>query len=108
MVLRYGKGVVDSERLAAGKPTQADHEAFSKFIEEGGPGAEELYRQAVKSSAMSANEVRTDIAAFFSLPEASFQWSSEVHKAALGYWGATPDQIANVKFPPKTRAEDLM
>ena len=108
MILRYGKGIVDPERLAAAKLNSADHAAFAKFLANEGPGTAELYRQAVKSSFMSANEVRTDVAAFFGLPEANLLWSADEHRKALTYWGATPSQVENVKFPPKTRAEDLM
>jgi hypothetical protein len=103
MVQRYGKGIVNAEHLEARNITQEDIADFSKFMEH---SPQEIYRRAVRSSAISANEVRSDIAHFFKL-ETTSEWSEAEHRRILAYWGVPAEQIENLSFPVKSRAEDL-
>ncbi len=106
MVQRYAKGVVPEERLL--KPTPEDVERFLAFVDSGTPEALELYRQAVRSSLISANEVRTAVADFFGLSGVPKTWTADAHKKALRYWGLEESRLeGELTFPAKTRAEDL-
>jgi hypothetical protein len=109
MVARYGKGIVDEERRLAGEASEEDIEALKDFVKEDTPEAVDIYRQAVRSSLISANEVRPEVARFFGLAEGNETWDPAVHKDALRRWGLPEERLKDdLTFPAKTRAEDLM
>jgi hypothetical protein len=105
MVCRYGKGLVDQERIASQHPNEQDIACLQAFVSVDGHEQRELYRQAVRGSLISACEVRTDIAEFFGLAEPGQVWDKATHKEAMAHWGVTPEQIQRHAFPPKTTAQ---
>jgi len=109
MVARYGKGIVNEERRLAGNASDEDIEALRRFVAEDSPDATELYKQAVRSSLISANEVRPEVARYFGMATGDETWNPEEHKEALRSWGLAADRLTeDLLFPAKTRAEDLM
>lgn len=109
MAARYGKGIVDEERRIKGNFDHEDLRKLSSFVEQETPEAVELYKQAVRSSLISASEVRSEVACFFGKATGTEQWDASVHKEALRCWGLSEDRLKeDINFPKKTRAEDLM
>lgn len=109
MATRYGKGIVDEERRLQGKSDETDIEALSQFVAKDTPEAIDLYKQAVRSSLISANEVRPEVARYFGHAKGDEKWDAQVHKNALRFWGLSEDRLdRDLTFPAKKRAEDLM
>lgn len=110
MVIRYGSGIVNEERRVAGRPNEEDFDALSRVVtSDSSPGAVNIYRHAVRSSLVSANEVRPEVAHFFGLAKGDEVWDPVVYKEALRRWGVSEEKLEEgFSFPPKTRAEDLM
>ena len=109
MVVRYGKGLVDEERRLTGDPNEDDIDVLARFVaNDNDTEAMELYRQAVRSSLISACEVRSDVAQYFGYANGDETWDKQTHKDALLRWGLPEDRLTELQFPPKTRAEDIM
>jgi len=108
MVVRYGKGIVNEERRVARTANEEDIEALRSFVADDSSDAVGLYRQVVISNLISANEVRPEVARYFGFAKGDEVWDPEVHKEALRHWGFSEEQLAKpLKFPEKTRAQDL-